>query len=116
MSAAFHMGGWGMYPTLISGLVLLGGAFAFAIAPDARRRAVVRALATLTMLVATLGFVSGVIKSCTACDYEPSYVVHGVGESLANIGFGLVLLVIAGIGVAIGTARRAAVDDQLHSA
>jgi hypothetical protein len=110
------MGGWGMYPTLVSGLVLLGTAFAFAIAPDARRRAVVRALATLTTLVSTLGFVSGVIKSCIACGSEPSYVVRGIGESLVNIGLGLVLLVIAGIGVAIGTARHAASDDQLHGA
>jgi hypothetical protein len=109
------MGGWGMYPTLISGLVLLGTAFAFAIAPDARRRAVVRALATLTMLVATLGFVSGVVKSFTAGgDYLPSLVVRGFGESLVNIGFGLVLLVIAGIGVAIGTARRADERHDLH--
>jgi hypothetical protein len=42
--------------------------------------------------------------------------VRGIGESLVNIGLGLVLLVIAGIGVAIGTARHAASDDQLHGA
>jgi hypothetical protein len=115
MSEAFHMGGWGMYPTLIAGLVLLGNAFAFAIAPDARRRAVVRSLAALTMLVATLGFVSGLVKTCTGCDYLPSLVVRGFGESLVNIGFGLVLLVIAGIGVAIGTARGSD-RAELHGA
>jgi hypothetical protein len=106
MIHAFHLGGWGMYPTLFSGLGLIGTAFAFALTPDARHRAIVRALASLTMLVATLAFVSGVIKSCTACGDQPAYVIVGVGESLVNIAFGLVWLVLAGVGVAIGTFRR----------
>jgi hypothetical protein len=106
MTEAFHMGGWGMYPTLISGLVLLATAIGFAISPDARRRALVRALATLTMLVGTLGFVSGVIKTFTSCAPTFQIALQGVGESLANIGLALVMLVAAGIATAIGVGRR----------
>lgn len=113
MTEAFHLGGWGMYPTLISGLVLIGAAIGFAIAPDARRRALVRSLASLTFLVGTLGFVTGVIKSCLACTASLEYVVRGIGESLNNIGLALTVLVIAGIATAIGVGRRSDTPD-LH--
>jgi hypothetical protein len=114
MTEAFHLGGWGMYPTLVSGLVLIGMAFGFAIAPDPRRRALVRALAMLTFLCGTLGFVTGMIKSCLACTSSFEYVVRGFGESLNNIGLALCTLVIAGIGTAIGAARQGEPPSDLH--
>ncbi len=107
MGDAFRSGGWGMYPTVIAGLVLVGAAISYAVRPDARGRLGVRALAMLTFLVACLGFVSGVIRSCTAAaDPETGrFVIVGIGESLTNIGLGLVMLVAAGIATAIGTYR-----------
>ncbi len=98
-----------MYPTAIAGLVLVVAACRYAAGPDARRRRVVAALAMLTFLVSCLGFVTGVIKSfqtATTLDGDVgNVVVTGVGESLNNLGLGLVLLVIAGIATAIGVAR-----------
>lgn len=103
-----------MYPTLIVGLILLGNALGFAISPDVRRRALVRTLASLTMLVATLGFVTGLIKTCIAADGAFDVVVRGFGESLNNIGFGLCMLVVAGIATAVGVARRGDSKPDLH--
>jgi hypothetical protein len=106
-----------MYPTTIIGVALVLTAFGFGAKPDARRRELVRALATLTLLSSCLGFVAGVIKCCTAANelVPPAVVVRGVGESLSNIGLGLVLLVLAGIGTAIGVARRTDTDrPDLH--
>ena len=114
MTEAFHQGGWGMYPTLVIGLILLGNAFGFAIAPDARRRALVRTLASLTMLVASLGFVSGLIKSCIAADGAIDLVIRGFGESLNNIGLGIGMLVTAGVATAIGVYRRGDAPADLH--
>ncbi|HEY1811860.1 MAG TPA: hypothetical protein VGG74_05855 [Kofleriaceae bacterium] len=115
MTDAFHMGGWGMYPTLIAGLVLVATAIGFAISPDARRRLLVRALASLTLLVGTLGFVSGVIKTFTSCAPTFQIALEGIGESLANIGLALVMLVMAGIATAIGVGRRGGEPpDHLH--
>lgn len=114
MTDAFHLGGWGMYPTLVVGLILVGNAIGFAIAPDRRRRGLVRALASLTMLVATLGFVSGLIKTCIAADGAFDVVVRGFGESLNNIGLGVAMLVMAGIATAVGVARRGDPNADLH--
>lgn len=106
-----------MYPTTIIGVVLVLSAFRFGARPDTRGRELVRALAMLTLLSSCLGFVCGVIRTCTAASdvVPPAVLVRGVGESLNNIGLGLVLLALAGIGVAIGVARRTETDrPDLH--
>ena len=97
-----------MYPTTISGFVLVLVSIHFARHPDARRLQVTRSLAALTLLVGMLGFVMGVIRTCTAeqpGDFAGGVIVHGVGESLANIALALVALVIGRIATTIGLAR-----------
>ena len=112
MSEAFRLGGWGMYPTLIAGLALGLTAFTYAARPDPRRRQIVKALAMLTFLVSCLGFTAGVIRTFLhAADADLGDLVIGVGESLHNLGLGLMLLVLAGIGTAIGTFRTGAPRD-----
>ena len=69
-----------------------------------------RCLAAVTMLSSTLGFVTGVINSFLHVESARLYdvgsiVVVGVGESLTNIGLGLVLLIIASIAVTLGAVR-----------
>lgn len=110
MLDAFRLGGWGMYPTLIAGLILMFSAIQFARHPEAARLRVVRFLSVLVLLTSTLGFVTGVIKTCTSVTPElgPDLgmtVVIGVGESLVNIGAGLVWLVMATIVTTYGAAR-----------
>ena len=110
MGEAFRLGGWGMYPTALAGLVLVTVAIRYAAAPDPRRRALVRALAMLVFLTSCLGFVAGSIKTLIGASQMAgsdvvNVIAQGLGESLENVGLGLALLVIAGIAVAIGTSR-----------
>lgn len=110
MGEAFHLGGWGMYPTTVAGLALVAVAIRYALAPDARRRQFVRALATLTALTGALGFTAGCIKTfLTAGNLAPTEAVPtvfvGVGESAHDLGLMLCMLVLAAICVAIGAFR-----------
>src|SRR5262245_19554125 len=111
MGEAFHQGGWGMYPTLIAGLVLVGCSVRYAQAPDAARALVVRRLSLLTFVVGCLGFTAGLIKTTTsAAELPPNEVLAtlamGFGESLNNVGMALGFLVVSLIATSIGAARR----------
>jgi hypothetical protein len=114
MQEAFRLGGWGMYPTTFIGLVLLVAAVSYARHPASRRALVVRNLNILTMLSATLGFVTGVIKCFISVPTDEMHLaVVGVGESLNNIGLGLVILVLARIAMTFGAARDATPPSEL---
>ena len=117
MQDAFRLGGWGMYPTLFVGLILLFTAARFAVHPARGRLAPIVGLGVLTMFVSTLGFVTGLIKTMSAAGEmqlwkEGNVLVVGIGESMHNIGLGLVLLVLATTGVVIGLARRPAAPSR----
>lgn len=112
-----------MYPTAAAGLVLLFCAIRYARHPARGKIALVRHLSVLTALVATLGFVSGVIHCFTNMgDADPGdfnkLVVIGVGESLVNIGLGLVMLVASWVATSVGTYRASrsgsASKPELH--
>lgn len=112
MLEAFRTGGWGMYPTTIIGVVLVATALRQAMRPEARRLAVVRGLSLLALLSGCLGFITGVIKTFTSLSSlephdAPVVALIGVGESLANIGLALVILIVAWIATTIGAARAA---------
>jgi hypothetical protein len=118
MLDAFRLGGWGMYPTLIAGIILMFSAIQYARHPDRGRLRVVRFLGVLVILTSCLGFVTGVIKTCTGVTPElgPDLgmtVVIGVGESLNNIGLGLVWLVMATIVATLGASRARANGAEL---
>jgi hypothetical protein len=102
-----------MYPTLFVGLILLFAAGRFAVHPARGRLAPIIGLGVLTTFVSTLGFVTGLIKTMSAAGEmqlwkEGNVLVVGIGESMHNVGLGLVLLVLATTGVVIGLARRPA--------
>jgi hypothetical protein len=111
MGEAFRLGGWGMYPTLFVGIVLLVAAGRFALAPAKGRLAPIVALAVLVTLTSTLGFVTGIINTTihagqiTDMNERAGSIVVGFGESLHNIGLGLCLLVLATFPVVVGLAR-----------
>ena len=110
MGDAFRLGGWGMYPTLFVGMVLIVFAARFALSPARGRLAPIVGLGVLTTLTASLGFVTGVIKTLTISSELDVYarggvIAIGIGESLHNIGLGLVQLVLATTLVVVGLAR-----------
>ena len=91
-----------MYPTALAGLALLYAALQHLRAPDRRRRAIVSELSWLVGLTSCLGFVTGVIMTFThvgGCDPRDitAIALAGIGESMVNIGLGLVVLAIARI-------------------
>ena len=106
MQDAFRLGGWGMYPTTCIGLVLLAAAVQYMRHPNARRMLVLRHLNVLVGMSATLGFVTGCIKTFTHVEGDKPFIaIIGVGESLVNVGLGLVILILARIIIAFGAAR-----------
>jgi hypothetical protein len=108
MGEAFRLGGWGMYPTAIAGALLVAMSARYAFSPQRQRLPLLVCLQVLTFFIATLGFVTGLIKSTTAAGELANPlgpVIEGFGESLVNIGWGLVLMVIATIATAIGLSR-----------
>ena len=111
----FHQGGWGMYPTVFAGLVLVASAVSFARQPDARKAALVRHLSMLTFLIGSLGTITGTIKSFTSMeDTTPiNYAVIGFGESLNCVGLAVVCMVLAGIIATIGRAKATAKGADL---
>ncbi len=120
MGQAFRLGGWGMYPTTVVGIVLLFSAIQYARAP--RNIQLVKHLSLLTALVATLGFTTGVIRCFTNVgaadpgDFN-KIVVTGVGESLNNLGLGIGMLVLAWATASIGTYRKGSPGPaELHGA
>ncbi len=109
MGNAFHLGGWGMYPTAVAVLVLVAASIRYALKPDARKNPLLRQLSLLSFTVGALGTVTGCIKAFTAIE-DPSqtfYAVIGLGEALNCVAFGICGVVLGGIFIAIGRARLA---------
>src|SRR5262245_61275263 len=90
---AFQEGGWGMYPTLLFGLVMLSVAIKYAVNPAKRFVPLLVALGVLTLSSGVLGFVTGVIKSISAVReanlQNLLFPVFGAGEALHNVGLAL---------------------------
>jgi hypothetical protein len=104
---AFRLGGWGMYPTLVAGLVLVGVAVWHAVKPDRGRVGVLVGLGIMTIVAGTLGFVTGVIATMShvkdAADRGVALV--GLGESLHNVALALALIMLATIAGTVGAFR-----------
>lgn len=108
ISEAFTLGGWGMYPTLVFGALLLGSAIWYAVNPERRRLLLPVVMAFVTFSSGMLGFLTGVIVSLTsAADTSTilKFVALGTAESLHNICFALAWNVLAGLVVAVGAWR-----------
>lgn len=110
MMEAFRLGGFGMYPTLVAGVLLVASAIRYAHKPEHEAPPLIYQLSVLTALVGTLGFISGVIHTFIACGQASpnelqNFVVVGTGESLCNIGLALVMLVMARIATSLGAYR-----------
>jgi hypothetical protein len=110
----FQEGGWGMYPTTIFGLALLFVAMKYAMAPEKRWVPLLTGLSALTLTSGGLGFVTGLITTCKAIGSErfagvadTHIALEGFGESLNDLAFALLFLVVAALAGSYGAWRLA---------
>jgi len=113
MGEAFRLGGFGMIPTTLVGLVLVAVAVQYARQPDRRRFQLVKNGSLLVAAISSLGFVAGLIKAYTSCGGVEAQdlgkvVIAGTGESLCNLGLGLLVLVVTWLAASIGAYRAGA--------
>jgi hypothetical protein len=111
MIEAFKMGGWGMYPTLLFGLLMVGASIRYAISPERRFVPLQISLGIMTLVVGGLGFVTGTIKSFMAMDAvtpDKRWIwMLGLGEALNNVGLALALIALGTLAATVGAYRLA---------
>jgi uncharacterized protein YacL len=111
MSEAFRLGGWGMWPTLVFGVLMLAAAVYYAVRAEPRLAALVRRAGWMTLIAGCLGFVTGLIRSCIYISDVPAddrfLVIIGFGESLHNVALALVLIMLALMISSVGVWRQA---------
>jgi hypothetical protein len=109
MLEAFRFGGWGMYPTLVCGVLFIAAATRYAMRPEQRFVPLQAALGLMTLQVGALGFVTGMIKCFLAMDQvspDRRWIwMLGAGEALNCVGLALVLVVVGTLATAIGAYR-----------
>ena len=113
MFEAFRLGGWGMFPTLFSGLFLLWVASSYARKREAAQLPLLAILALLTMAAGCLGFVTGFMKTLEFASSAPNWVeavTSGTFESLHNLALAFSFLVLSGIVASIGAWRSKRVE------
>lgn len=114
MREMFQMGGFGMYPTSLFGLLLVGVSIRYAMKPESRFIPLQVTLGLLTLFAGCLGCVTGFITTFSHLmeikggDDAKWIPLMGVGESLANVALALALVVMAVIAASVGAARIAA--------
>lgn len=109
----FVEGGWGMYPTLVFGVMTVGGAVWFAVKPEPRRLAFTAAMwltlvsaivhATWTDLAAVMAYLEDPAKTPDGAIART--LVTGLKESTRPGALGGIFLTLALLIVAIGTLR-----------
>lgn len=112
MLTFFREGGFGMFPTLIFGVLLVAAAVAYAVRPERRFVPLLVTLGVVTLGSGCLGVVMGFISTFqylhqVAAADQFTIMVTGVAESLTNIVLALVLLVLASLVTAVGALRIA---------
>lgn len=109
MVQLFREGGWGMFPTLAFGLLLLLVAARYAMRPERRFVPLLLGLGTVTLASGALGFVTGLMATFRYIGGVPAserYIaLIGVGESLVNVAFALVFVVLAATAASVGAWR-----------
>jgi hypothetical protein len=110
MSDAFIAGGWGMYPTLIAGLALLGTTLRYALRPESRFVPLMISLGLFTLFAGVLGFVTGVMTMLHAYagpleSEGPTVLFLGTFESLHNVALALLLIMLSTLAASVGAWR-----------
>jgi uncharacterized membrane protein YqjE len=106
MLNAFRDGGWGMFPTLFFGVMMLVVAVRYATKPESRVIPLVASLGVLTLLAGALGFVTGIITTMKAVAHaapgDRYIALIGLGESANNLALALLLAVLSMLAVVMG--------------
>jgi hypothetical protein len=110
MSEFFSAGGFGMYPTLLFGFLLVACSILFLFRPEPRYLASLVGLGATTTGAGLLGFCMGVMNTLRYLEQVPAekrfmVVAYGCEESLHCVVLALVLLVVAGLFASIGAVR-----------
>jgi hypothetical protein len=106
----FQDGGCGMFPTLVFGAAMLAVALKYALRPEGRILPLLIGLGVLTFSAGALGFVTGMIVTCGAIERAPqqnevTLALLGFGESLNNVAFALIFVVLAAMAASFGAWR-----------
>lgn len=106
---SFRMGGFGMFPTAVFGVALVGVAIAYAFRPGRALVPLLISLGILTMSAGGFGFVTGLIVSATSLGpgSDPRLLEVGFGESLHNVAWALALVMAAALACSVGALRQA---------
>ena len=114
----FHDGGFIMFPTLVCGILMLGVAVRYAVAPEKRFVPLLTGLGVLTLASGSLGFATGLILTCGAASNERfdlnqgmRIAVTGFGESLNNLAFALLFITLAAVCGSYGAWRLSRVRE-----
>lgn len=111
MMEAFRLGGFGMIPTFLFGMLLIAVAVRYAMKPERRYVPLQLSLGALTLASGGFGFVMGLIKSLLAIGQVPEserYIwLLGLGESLHNLALALGLVTLGAIAASLGALRIA---------
>jgi hypothetical protein len=109
MVEGFRDGGWGMYPILVFGLILIAAAIRYAVRPRQRLVPLLFGLGILTLASGALGFVTDLITVAHAIEKNPEFTARagfisiiGVGESLNTVAFALVFVTLAALVSCLG--------------
>jgi len=110
MSEFISAGGFGMFPTLLFGFLLVVSSIVFLFRPEPRYLAAIVGLGVTTGAAGLLGFCTGVMNTLRYAVTIPAeeqlkVVMMGCKESLHGVVLGLVLLVVAGLFASIGAVR-----------
>ena len=112
MSEFFKDGGYGMFPTLVIGLLLLATAVLYAVRPSAKRARVGLVLGLVTLASGLLGASVGMAMSAhfipkVAKADQLEILAQGFAESSHNVVLALIVVVLAGLVASVGAARSA---------
>jgi len=116
---AFRLGGWGMYPVLVFGILFLGSAIWYAVNPDRRRLLLPAVLSLVTLSSGMLGTLTGIMVSLNAAAESPDMwklVALGTSESMNNLGFAFAWIVMSGLVVAVGAFRASRQKPEAQKA
>jgi uncharacterized membrane protein len=106
----FHAGGWGMWPTLIFGFLLVASSVLSLLRPERRYLPLVVSLGATTLGSGLLGFSMGLVNTFRFLPQVPQaeqVVIAGLGfeESLHNVILALILIVLSSVLVSASAFR-----------